>query len=71
MSEIMSEPRKPSEARSLPKLGFTMRQTAEIIGVSYMTVFRLAKRGLLRPSKALRTKIFSAEEIQRFLRETV
>jgi hypothetical protein len=47
-----------------------MKQTAEILGTSYMSVFRLAKRGLLNPSKALRTKIFSLEEIERFLRET-
>jgi hypothetical protein len=54
----------------LPRRAYSMRETSEILGLSYMTVWRLAKRGLLRSSKALRTKLFSAEEIQRFLRDT-
>ena len=61
---------KPCSDHLIPRRGFTMKQTAEILGTSYMSVFRLAKRGLLNPSKALRTKIFSLEEIERFLRET-
>jgi hypothetical protein len=55
----------------LPRRAYTMRETSEILGTSYMSVWRLAKRGLLRPSKALRIKLFSAEEIERFLRETI
>lgn len=47
-----------------------MLETAEILGVSYISVHRLTKRGLLRPSRALRRMIFSGEEIDRFLRET-
>jgi hypothetical protein len=35
-----------------------------------MSVHRLIKRGLLRPSLALRTKIISLAEIERFLRDT-
>ncbi len=53
-----------------PPCGFSMREVADLLGVSYMSVFRLTRRGLLRPSQALRKKIFSLEEIQRFLRET-
>src|SRR5688572_29431725 len=32
----------------LPRLAYTMRETAEILGVSYITVHRLMQRGLLR-----------------------
>jgi predicted site-specific integrase-resolvase len=62
----------PKEAANpgLPRFSYTMRETAQIIGVNYQTVYRLNKRGLLRSSSALRTKLFPADEIQRFLRDT-
>jgi hypothetical protein len=52
----------------LPRLAFTMRETAEIIGVDYQTVYRLCKRGLLRSAGGLRTKLFPRAEIERFLK---
>lgn len=55
---------------ALPKLAYSLRETAKIIGVSYITAFRLTKRGLLKSSSALRTKIIPHTEIERFLRET-
>ncbi len=54
----------------LPRLAFTMRETASMIGVDYQTVYRLTKRGLLRSSGGLRTKLFSLAEIERFLAAT-
>ena len=53
-----------------PRLAYTMRETAEMLGISYQTVYRLVKRGLLKPSGALRNKIISRAEIERFLKET-
>jgi hypothetical protein len=58
----------PPTQPALPRLAFTMRETAAIIGVNYQTVYRLHKRGLLRSSSALRTKLFPLAEIQRFLK---
>ena len=55
---------------AIPKLAFSMREAAESIGVSYITVHRLIKRGLLKSSNALRTKVIARTEIERFLRET-
>jgi excisionase family DNA binding protein len=52
------------------RLAFSMRETADILGVSYSTVHRLIQRGLLRSSLALRHKIISRAEIERFLKET-
>jgi len=60
-----------SGEQRLPRFAYTMRETAEIIGVDYQTVYRLSKRGLLRSSTALRTKLFPATEIQRFLNSTL
>lgn len=48
---------------------YTMKETAEKLGISYMSVFRLVKRGLLKPCVALRIKLISQREIDRFLRE--
>jgi predicted site-specific integrase-resolvase len=47
-----------------------MKETAEMLGVSYITVHRLILRGLLRSSLASRKKIISKIEIERFLKET-
>jgi transposase len=56
-----------NEAPTLPRLGFTMREAAVMIGISYESAYRLVKRGLLRPNTSLRTKIFSRAEIDRFV----
>jgi hypothetical protein len=61
-----AEPALPA----LPRLAYTMRETAAVIGVNYQTVYRLAKRGLLKSSGGLRTKLFPVSEIERFLRAT-
>ena len=47
-----------------------MRETAKILGVSYITVHRLLKRGKLRASDAIRNKVIPLTEIERFLRES-
>jgi hypothetical protein len=52
------------------KLAYSMREAAAVLGVSYITVHHLCKRGLLRSSGALRNKIFSHVELERFLRDT-
>lgn len=58
---------KKSDAPALPRLAYSMRETASLLGVNYQTVYRLNKRGLLRSSSALRTKLFPVTEIERFL----
>lgn len=54
---------------ALERDAYTMKETAQKLGVSYMTIFRLVKRGLLKPCVALRIKLISQREIDRFLRE--
>jgi hypothetical protein len=53
-----------------PKFGLTRDEAAKAIGQSAVTVDRLTKRGLLRPSRATRRPIYPVWEIERFLRET-
>ena len=48
-----------------------MREAAEILGVSYITVHRLLKRGELRSSDAIRNKVIPRAEIERFLRDSL
>ena len=52
------------------RLAYSRTETAKLLGVSPITVDRLAKRGLLRPSRAIRRPLYSKAEIQRFLNET-
>jgi hypothetical protein len=53
-----------------PKLALTRDEAAQAIGQSAVTIDRLTKRGLLRPSRATRRPVFPIWEIERFLRET-
>lgn len=51
-------------------LAYTLKQSAALLNVSYQTAYRLTQRGLLRSSSALRTKLISRAEIERFLKVT-
>lgn len=53
-----------------PKLALTRVEAADALNISPATLDRLTKRGLLRPSRALRRPLYSVAEIERFLRET-
>ena len=52
----------------LPKLAYSMAEAAHVLGISYISVHRLLKRGLLKSSSALRHKIIPHTEIERFLK---
>lgn len=52
------------------RLAYSRQETAILLGVSPITVDRLAKRGLLKPSRATRRPLYSKKEIERFLDET-
>jgi excisionase family DNA binding protein len=60
-----------SSKPALPQLAYSMREAAQVLGVSYITVHRLLRRGLLKSSSALRTKIIPHTEVERFLRVTL
>ena len=56
-----------SNPPAVPRLAYSMREAAEALGVSYISMHRLIKRGLIMSSSALRTKLIPAAELQRFL----
>jgi len=53
-----------------PRLAFSVREAAQMLGVSEKTVRRLINRKLLRASRALRHLRIAKAEVERFLRET-
>lgn len=71
MANAMTTQNKVETTPAIPKLAYTMQETADALGVSYLTVHRLIKRGLIRSSSALRHKVIPVTEIQRFLKETL
>jgi excisionase family DNA binding protein len=71
MDAPMKDTENKEETPSLPRLAYTMQETADILGVSYITVHRLLKRGLLKCSSAVRHKLIPASEIERFLKDTL
>ena len=60
----------PQIKRAVPKLALTRIEAAEALGLTPVTIDRLAKRGLLRPSRATRRPLYSVAEIERFLKDT-
>lgn len=54
-----------------PKLALTREEAGAALGVHPNTIDRLAKRGLLHPSRATRRPLYPVWEIERFLKETM
>ncbi len=55
---------------SLKRLAYTRVEAAKLLGVTPITVDRLAKRGLLRPSRATRRPLYAETELLRFLSDS-
>lgn len=58
---------KPTSAN---RLAYKLSEASAIIGVSTVSIRRAIDRGLIRPSRAFRHIIISADELQRFLDTT-
>src|SRR4051812_34048746 len=63
-------PKIPPLPEAPDRLAYSLRETADLLGLSYHSVLRLTKRGLLKYSGALRLKLISKQEIERFLKST-
>ena len=59
-----------TDKKLLTRLTYNTKETAELLGTSTKTVYRLIERGLLKSSSALRHKRIARTEIERFLKET-
>jgi excisionase family DNA binding protein len=66
-------PKVPAGEAKPAHMSYSVKETAELLGISGGTVYRLLKLGLLRSSSALRTKVIPKSEIERFgsLKESV
>ncbi len=53
----------------IPRMAFKIEEAAQALGVNYHSVYRLIQRGKLKASNALRHKLISVAEINRFLAE--
>ena len=74
---IIAHPPAPAPSQPAPalpakeaRLAYNTAETARLLGVNRATLWRLCKRGLIRPSIACRRPLFPLEEIERFLRDT-
>jgi hypothetical protein len=56
----------PRPKNSLPKLMFTVPETATMLSISHKTVYRLLKRGVLKAPVEIRTKLITAASIESF-----
>lgn len=57
----------PLPAPTLQKLAYTKNELAAELGLSTVTIWRLERRGLLRPVPGIRHKLYARKEIERFL----
>ncbi len=51
-------------------MAYKIKEAAELIGVSPVTIRRAIDRGLIKPSRAFRHVLISATELQQFLDTT-
>jgi len=59
----------PSIKVAPQKRTYTLQELAEELGVSKVSVHRLVERGLIKSLPYLRRKIFTQQEVERFLRD--
>lgn len=50
-----------------PKLAYTLKELSEELGISKVSLYRFEVRGLLKPLPYFRHKVFSRDEVERFL----
>ena len=58
----------PAPLKALtPKLAYSLQELSEELGISRVSFYRLEAKGILKPLPHLRHKIYSREEVARFL----
>src|ERR1700678_4058804 len=55
----------PNESPLLPGLSYKINEAAKILGVSPITIRRAISRGLLKPCRAFRHPLISAEQLKK------
>jgi excisionase family DNA binding protein len=54
----------------LPRLAYSVPESAQMLNLSEKTIHRLIQRNLLKASKAIRHKRITAKSLQEFLEST-
>jgi excisionase family DNA binding protein len=67
MEHVVPQNLSQTEPAKLPRLAFSVNETAQQLGVTPITVYRLIQRGKLRASSVLRHKLIPVTEIQKLL----
>ena len=61
---------QPTEiGQPISRMAYTTTETAKALGIDEVTIWRLTKRGLLKPNRATRRPLYAVTEIERFLKE--
>jgi DNA-binding transcriptional MerR regulator len=55
---------------SSQRLAYSRKEAADLLNISTASLDRLVRRGLIRPSRALRRPLYTRAELERFLRES-
>jgi predicted DNA-binding transcriptional regulator AlpA len=56
-----------SASQAVEKMAFTGGEVETITGLSKVTIWRLEKRGLLKPVPGIRNKLYSRKAVEAFL----
>ena len=68
MTTAIAENESGPAGEQLPRLAFSLNEFAQMVGISYITAYRLVQRGKLKTCGHLRTKLISRDEVNRFLK---
>jgi excisionase family DNA binding protein len=73
MDEVSEPNQVTKESRKIERedrLAYSMNEAADLLGIDYLSVYRLVQRGKLKACRALRGKfLITRAELNRFLNE--
>lgn len=68
MKKHTAKGKTPAQQPNGVKLAYTAKELCALLSVSARSLYRLEKRELLKPCRALRTKLYPAQSVEAFLR---
>lgn len=60
----------PPPSSNIQRRVVNIKEAAQMLGMSVISVRRLIQRGLIHPSRGIRYILIRVEEIERYLRDT-